>query len=98
MCSYHLYSRFAMKDHSEGDSEKPKYETVTYSESDYLNFNQDCTFEGVSYQPDILRNKYQISLWRCDQFTCVKTKYNYFMDNSTGSSLKKDKDTIDKLR
>ena len=38
----------------------------------YIIYNKK--FRGFEYQPKIVREKYNISLWRVDEFGVVKTK------------------------
>lgn len=42
----------------------------------YFDWFTSC--EGVNYQPPIQRNKFQISLWKIDEYGVAKTKYAYF--------------------
>ncbi|CAI2365026.1 unnamed protein product [Moneuplotes crassus] len=75
--------RFARSGYSIPDNEKIVYETRQNGYYDYVSYNNELKYNEVSYEPPILREKYQISLWRCDQFTCVKTKDRYFTPKSS---------------
>ena len=53
-------------------------ENVTYPKTTYANYSPKKEIEGVEYRPPIIREKFQISLWRVDDYTCVKTRDKYF--------------------
>ena len=70
--------RFAYEGYEIPEAEKPKYENVTYAESDYSSYTYGLKYNGLEYQPPIVREKLQISLWRADNYTWVKTRDKYF--------------------
>lgn len=94
----------AIPGYSVPDTEKINLENTTYIPSDYQNWSTKSPYEGIEYKPPIIREKFQISLWRVDNVSCVKTKDRYFsinnprfVGNNTGNfkiNFSNDKDTI----
>lgn len=70
------------KDFSIPENEKLDTTEHTYAPSEYYSVNTKKKFQELEYKPAIIREKFQISLWRVDDFGLVKTKDRYFTPNS----------------
>ena len=51
--------------------DKKKFESTN---SAYIGYKSKQMFENLEYQPPTMREKFQISLWRIDEYGIVKTK------------------------
>lgn len=60
------------------DTEKVLTESNSYAMTDYATYYARKNYKGIEYQPKIIREKLQISLWRMDAYGVVKTKDRYF--------------------
>ena len=61
------------------DSEKPhqnKIENYYWSSDQYL-YYEDYNLPGLKYTPPAIREQYQISLWKVDQYGIVRIKDKY---------------------
>jgi hypothetical protein len=58
--------------------EKVIKDNKTYEDTEYRTFTMKKDYKGFEYQPSIIREKMQISLWKIDNYGVVKTKDLYF--------------------
>ena len=72
------YNRLNIDGYSVPENEKLSInETKNYVDSISTSYYWKQKFEELEYQPPIIRKKFQISLWRIDEYGVVKTRSRY---------------------
>lgn len=56
------------------DNEKLSKQSTDYYNTDYIYYYSNQKFEDIEYKPPVMKEKFEISLWRIDEYGVSKTK------------------------
>ena len=77
--NYHNHEEsFKPKDYEIPENEKLSTENTTYAMSDYVSWYPKQPYKTIEYNPPILREKFQLSIWKSDAYGVYKIKDRYF--------------------
>lgn len=56
------------------ENEKLSKQSTDYYNTDYIYYYWNQKFEDIEYKPPVMKEKFEISLWRIDEYGVSKTK------------------------